>query len=225
MTKSMWKPGYVWYPLMMALSDRPYGPNNGGAAVVNQVPINQQSTTTVLANGPLPVLQSLVGTAETQIMTYAGSAIPLSIASPPDTQIEQTPFDVWISGYAKTTASGSLTFKVYEGNSATIGSNSLLGSSGAITQNTATAAWWAHLVLIFDSVSGVLAGKIDFYVNKGIVASVTLSNFPTGFLNSGNPQANPPTVANLPTFTLTVASSGAGAGTPTSINVQKFSCG
>lgn len=209
----------------MALSDRPYGPNSGAASVANQIPLNQQATQTQTQAGLLPVLLTLVAATETIVPSAPNAAQPLSVQIPPDTQIEQTVFDGWASGYVKTTASGSITLKVYEGSNETIASNTLLGSSGAITQNSATAAYWAHLQLIIDSVSGALVGKIDFYINKTIVAAVTLSNFPTGFLNQGNPSANPPTVANLPSFTLTFASSGATAGTPTTVNVQKFSFG
>ena len=122
-------------------------------------------------------------------------------------------------------ASGNVTIKLYEGSSETIGSNTLLGSSGAIAQASLTESFWVHARLIFDSVSGILAGDIEFYVNKTKVASVTLSNFPTGFLNQGNPSANPPTVAVLPTFTLTFTSSGAAGGTLTTVNIQKFSVG
>lgn len=209
----------------MAISDRPYGPNTNAASVANQIPLNQQATQTQAAAGVLPVLFELAGTAETQAPSAPNVAVPLTIQIPPDTQIEQTVFDLFASGYIETTASGNMTIKLYEGGSATIGSNSLLGSSGAIAQASKTAAWWAHAQLIFDSVSGVLAGKIDFYVNESIVAAVTLSNFPTGFLNQGNPSANPPTVANLPEFTLTFTSSGAAPTTLTTVNVQKFSVG
>jgi hypothetical protein len=191
--------------------------------VANQVPLNQQATQTQTLSGVLPALLSLIATAETLIPSQPNNAVPLSIQVPPDTQIEQTVFDLWASGYAKTTASGTLTFKLYEG--AAIAGGNLLGSSGAITQNSATASWWIHCRLIFDSVSGVLAGDIEFYVNKTKVASVTLSNFVGGFLNAGNPSANPPTNAVLPEFVISVASSGAGSGTPTTINVEKFSCG
>ena len=209
----------------MSLSDRPYGPTSGAASVANQIPLNKQATQTQTLAGVLPVLFELAGTAEMQVPSAPNAAVPLTIQIPPDTQIEQTVFDLFASGYIETTASGNITIKLYEGSSATIGSNTLLGSSGAIAQASATAAWFAHAQLIFDSVSGTLAGKVDFYVNKTIVASVTLSNFPTGFLNQANPSANPPTVANLPSFTLTFTSSGATAGTLTTVNVQKFSVG
>lgn len=209
----------------MALSDRPYGPNSGAASVANQIPLNQQATQTQTLAGVLPVQFTLGASTQTIAPSAPNAAVPLAIQIPPDTQLEQTVFDLWASGYIQTRASGTVTIDVYEGSSETIASNTLLGSSGAITQNTTTAAWWAHAQLIFDSVSGVLAGKIDFYVNKIIVAAVTLSNFPTGFLNQGNPSANPPTVANLPSFTLTFASSGATGSALTTVNIQKFSVG
>ena len=209
----------------MALSDRPYGPNSGAALVANEIPLNQQATQTQTASGVLPVLLTLTATTQTIIPSNPNALAPLSVQIKPDTQLEQTVFDLFASGYVKTTASGTITLDLYEGNSDTIANNTLLSSSGAVTQNSATAAWYAHAQLIFDSVSGTLAGKCEWYVNKTVVAAVTLSNFPTGFLNVGNPSANPPTVANLPNFTLTVASSGAGAGTATTVNVQKFSVG
>lgn len=209
----------------MALSDRPYSANSQAASVANQIPLNQQATQTQTLSGPIPVQFTLGAATETLVPSAPNAAEPLQITIPPDTQIEQTVFDLYASGYIKTTATGTITIKLYEGTSATIGSDTLLGSSGAINQNSATASWFAHAVLIFDSVSGVLAGKIEFYVNKTIVAAVTLSNFPSGFLNQGNPSANPPTVANLPTFLLSFASSGATGTTLTTVNVQKFSVG
>jgi hypothetical protein len=209
----------------MALSDRPYGPTSGAASVANQIPLNQQATQTQTLAGVLPVQFTLAAATETIAPSAPNAAVPLSIQIPPDTQIEQTPFDLWASGVIETTASGNIIIKVYEGSSETIGSNTLLGTSGAIAQATATASWYAHATLIFNSVNGVLSGKIEFYVNKAIVAAVTLSNFPSGFLNQGNPSANPPTVSNLPSFTLTFTSSGATAGTLTTVNVQKYSAG
>lgn len=209
----------------MALSDRPYSANNGAASVANQIPLNQQATQTQTLAGVLPVQFTLSASTQTIVPSAPNAAVPLTVQLGPDTQIEQTVFDLFASGYVQTRASGTITIDVYEGSSDTIASNTLIGTSGAITQNTATAAWWAHAQLIFDSVSGILAGAIDFYVNKTVVAKATLSNFPSGFLNQGNPSANPPTVANLPSFTLTFASSGATGGALTTVNVQKFSAG
>jgi len=204
---------------MGTLYDRPNGPVSGGASVANQTAINVAAA---LA-GPLPALQSLISTAETLILSPENLAVALSIAMPLNTQTEQTPFTLSASGYIKTTASGTITIDLYEG--LVIASGNLLKSSGAVTQNSATAAWWLIADLIYDSVSGVLAGTVGFYINKTLVATATLANFVGGFLNQGNPSANPPTVAVLPTFCLSVTSSGAASGTPTTVNVQKFSCG
>lgn len=203
----------------MPLLDRPYGPTSGGASVANATPINVPAA---LA-GPLPALQSIVSNVETLILNPENLAVALSCQIKPDTAIEQALFDVVMSGYIKTTANGTITLSLYEG--ATIVAGNLLKASTATTQNSATASFAIHAQLIFDSVSGVLAGKVEFYINKTIIAATTLSNFVGGFLNQGNPSANPPTVANLPLFCATITSSGATAGTATAINVQKFSCG
>jgi hypothetical protein len=210
----------------MPLSDRPWGPVTGGASVATAVPINTQATPT----GPLPATATLTSNAETLILAAFGAALPLTCQVHPDTAIEQGVFDLWGSGIITTGTTTNLTLKVYEGSA--IASGNLLGSSGAIAQNgttsaRVTAAWWAHARLIYDSVSGTLAGDIEFYVNKTKVASVTLSNFVTGFVNAGNPAGNPATASVTPEFCLSVTSSGATTATnaETFVNVQKFSCG
>lgn len=197
----------------MALSDRPFGPISGAASVPNQTPLNVQAA----QSGPLPQSQNIVGATETQIMSAENALIPLSVALPPATMNELTPLDLFVSGNLKqTAATGTVTIKLYSGVSTTIASNQLLGSSGAITLAIGTAAWWAHIQFIYDSTSGILSGKIDFYVNKIVVAAVTLSTFPTGVNNDNSPVAQ---------FSLTLASSAATALLPTTINVQKFTVG
>lgn len=199
----------------MALSDRPFGPTSRGAGIP-PIGLNQPATAAGQQSSTLPVLATLTATAETQILSGPVPTQPLSIAIPPATALEQTKFDLYASGYIETTANGTVTIKLYEGVSTTIGSNLLLGSSGAVTQNTATAPWWLHAELIYDSVSGLLCGTVEFYINKTLVARVTLSNFPTGVNNDNDPVVE---------FSLTATSSGAGANTPTTVNVQKFTCG
>lgn len=204
---------------MSTLWDLPNSPVNAAASVANQTGMNAQAA----LPGPLPVKQSLTSTAETLIASALNAAVALTTALGPDTAIEQTIFNFVASGIITTTASGTLTINLYEG--AAIASGNLLKSSGAVTQNSATAAFYIKAELIFDSVTGTLAGSVKFYINKTIVAEATLANFVTGFLNQGNPSANPPTLANLPLFSISVTSSGAAGGTPTTVNVQKFSCG
>lgn len=208
------------------LADRQWGPVSGSANVANQIPMNTEAQPT----GPLPATLNLTSSTETLVPSVNVATIPLSVAMHPDTNLEQTFVDLFASGIVTTGTTTNLTFKLYEG--LTITSGNLMGSSGAIAQNGTTSArvtslWEIHARLGIDSVSGTLVGKIEFYLNKTIVASVTLSNFLTGFLNVGNPSANPATVSNLPQFVITVTSSGATAtaNAGTFVNVQKFSVG
>ena len=199
----------------MALSDRPYGPVSRGAGIP-PIALNAQATSSGQQNSTLPVLTSLITTAETQILSGPIPQQPLSCAIPPSTAIEQTEFDVWASGYIKTEASGTVAIKLYAGTSTTISSNVELGTSGTVTQNTSTAPFWIHARCIYDSVSGLLCGTVEAYVNKTKVAEVTFLNFPTGLNNGNSPVA---------AFSLTATSSGATSGTPTTVNIQKFTCG
>lgn len=198
---------------MLALNR--FGPVSRGA-VVPPVALNTQATSAGQQNSILPLLQSIVATAETQILSGPVPQIPLSCALHPATQSEQVKFNFDASGYITTTASGNITLTLYSGVSTTIGSNTLLKASTATAQASASAPWWIHGDLIYDSVSGLLCGTVGFYINKVLIASATLTNFPTGISNLSDPVAQ---------FSMTITSSGAGAGTPTTINVANFSCG
>lgn len=197
---------------MGTLFDRPNGPATGAVTVANQIPINQQAAQAAI----LPALLTLIATTETVVPNSNNTTVPLIITLPPDTANEQAILVLAASGYVKTTANNNLTIKLYSGTSLTVGSNTLLGSSGTIAQNTATKGWWMLAYLQYDSVSGELNGTIKFYVNRAIVAEVTLSNFVTGLNNTSNPVAS---------FLLSITSSGATSITPTTFNVQKFSVG
>jgi len=212
----------------MPLTDRPFGPYTPAANSATQSALNVSAVPQSGPSGPLPVTQSITSSSEALIETAYNSSVALTCQVEPDTNIEQSVFDFWTSGIVKTTSTTNLTLKVYEG--AAISSGNLLGSSGTVAQNgttgsPVTAAFYSHVQAIFDSVSGVLAGTIEFYINKTNVAKVTFSNFVGGFNNTGNPSATPPTAAVLPEFCMSVTSSGATTGAPTTVNVQKFSCG
>jgi hypothetical protein len=211
---------------MGLLSNRPNGP----VIPANSVPPNAINVQATLVPGPLPATLTLVSSTETLVKNPNNPTIPLSIALVPDTNLEQGVFDLWASGTITTGTTTNLTINLYEGT--TITSGNLLGTTSTVAQNgtsgaRVTAAFWVHLVGMIDSVSGTLVGTAGFYINKTLVATATLSNFVTGFLNQDNPSANPPTVAVLPTFSLSFTSSGAtaSAGASTVVNVQQFSCG
>lgn len=198
-----------------------FGPVSRGA-VVPPVALNTQATSTGQQNSILPILQAILSTAETQILSGPVPQIPLSCAIHPATQTEQVKFNFDASGYITTTSTTNITLGLYAGVSTTIGSNTLLKASTATAQNgttgsgAVTAPWWIHADLIYDSVSGLLCGVVGFYINKVLIATATLTNFPTGISNLNDPVVQ---------FSMTITSSAGASGTPTTINVANFSCG
>lgn len=193
----------------MSLAQRPYapGPNLPGVQSVIAQSVQGEGP------GPLPALQNLATTAETLIVNPAQTSLALSCAIPPNTNLEQIPFDFNWSGYITTNSTTNLTLKVYSGTST---SGTLLGSSGTVAQNSASAPFWVQAKMIFDSVSGKLCGVIKFVVNNTIVAEVHLSNVVTGISNSNDPVVQ---------FCVSLTSSGADGTHLTTINTQNLSCG
>jgi hypothetical protein len=203
---------------MLALNR--FGPVSRGA-VVPPVSLNAQANASGQQNSILPILQAILSTAETQILSGPVPQIPLSCALHPATQTEQVKFNFDASGYITTTSTTNITLGLYAGVSTTIGSNTLLKASTATAQNgttgtPVTAPWWIHADLIYDSVSGLLCGVVGFYINKVLIAAATLTNFPTGISNLNDP---------VEAFSMTITSSAGASGTPTTINVANFSCG
>jgi hypothetical protein len=197
----------------MALSDRPNGPVSGAASSTTATGLNVQAA----QQGPLPALQAIVSTSETKILSPENSAVVLSVALPPFTGDEQTVLDLFISGYVKTTASGTIALGLYADSSTTVTSANLLHkTASATTQNSTTAPFYVQAKLIYDSVSGKMTGSCGGMINGVLDPTITFTNNPTGISNTANPVA---------TFSFTITSSGAASGTPTTINVQKFSVG
>jgi hypothetical protein len=196
----------------MALSQRPFGPGPNLPNVQSVIAQSVQGE----GPGPLPASQSLSTTAETLIVNPAQTSLALSCAVPPNTNLEQIPFEFNWSGEITTKATGNLTLKVYSGTA--IVSGNLLGSSGAIAGVTSggSSPFWAAAKLIYDSVSGKLDGKIEFFVNHVLVAAVAVSNTITGVSNTNDPVAQ---------FCVTLTSSGADGTHLTTINTQNLSCG
>lgn len=175
---------------------RPYGPSKGNPTGLNVIADNVQGATPA----PLPASQAYNTTAEVVLLNPAQPTLPLTVSIPSGAGYEQIPFDFNCSGILVTGASMTVTPKLYVGSSATVGSDTLLKSFGAITQNSLTRSFWIHAKLIYDSVSGLLNGTVDAYFNEAIVASTTLTNFPTGITDAGDP-----VVSFLVSFTFSVA--------------------
>lgn len=198
----------------MSLWDRPNGPTTGAANSAAQAALNVQG----LGASILPVLATFVATAEAKILNPQNAAAALSVPLPPDSTLEQTVFDVMVSGYIKTGASGTIALALYADAGATVTAGNLLHkTASAVTQNSATAPFFFHAQLIYDSVSGKLQGKAGGMINNVIDPEIAISNVPTGISNTANPVLN---------FSLSITSSGAGAGAAaTVINIQKFNAG
>jgi hypothetical protein len=165
----------------------------------------------------LPATQSVTVATEVIILNPSNPATALNTPLGPFTALEQTIFDLVASGFITTRAAGTIALGLYAGASATVVAGNLLHKTAApVTQNTTTAPWWIHAMLIYDSVSGKLQGKCGGTINNVIDPEIANTNVPTGISNAANPVA---------TFSLSITSSGAAPGTPTTINVQKFNAG
>ena len=197
----------------MPLWDRPNGPTSGAASVATATGLNVQANQA----GPLPATQSIISATEVKILSPENSAIALTVQLPPDTANEQAVLDLMISGYVKTTAAGTIAIGLYADALTTITAGNLLHkTAAAVTQNSATAPFFFHAQLIYDSVSGKLQGKAGGMVNNVIDPEIAVSNVLTGLSNTANPVAN---------FSISVTSSGALTTAVTTVNVQKFSVG
>lgn len=197
----------------MALSDRPNGPVSGAASSTTATALNVQAAQA----GPLPATQAIVSATEVKILSPENSAVVLSVALPPNTGDEQTVLELFVSGYIKTTASGTIALGLYADALTTVTSGNLLHkTASATTQNSTTAPFFFHARFTYDSVSGKMQGQAGGMINNVIDPEIAFTNVPTGISNTANPVAN---------FSLSATSSGALTTAVTTINVQKFSVG
>jgi len=192
---------------------RLYGPS-GAPGAAGLLGLNVAGATA----GVLPAKQIVSSGTETVILNpalnSATQALVLSI--PPNAQLEQQPFKVVACGYLSTGASSTVTIKLYSGTSTTVGSDTLLGSSGAISAFSGKCPWYLVANLIFDSVSGKMQGSIRFMVNNSLVAETAISNVVTGITNFPTTPGGAPVV----NFVLSVTFGTANAAN--TINVDDF---
>jgi hypothetical protein len=191
-------------------SNRLFGPS-GIPGAAGQLAQNVQGS---VAPAPLPAKQTVTVNTETVINNPALSAQPLLVSIPASALLEQNIFEIHASGYIKCNASSTLTLKLYSGSSATVGSDTLLKSSGAVSAFQATVPFYIIAQLVYDSVSGKLGGTVKFMVNNTLVAEAALANVPTGITSS------PTLGAAVISFLLSVTFGTADAGNL--INIQEF---
>lgn len=159
----------------------------------------------------LPVTQSITSTSDAMIETPGLTNVPLAVSIPPNSPLEGKPFELNWSGVIENAQSSTFTFKLWGATAAlsnTPASNTALGSSGAISAFTGKTNWYAAAKLIFDSISGKLTGKVEFFCNNTLVAAVAVSNVITGINNipSTTPPATTPAGVPILNFGLSVAS-------------------
>jgi hypothetical protein len=198
----------------MPATTRLYTAGVAGAPQTRRVAINTQGSTQQ-GNASLPANQSFATTGETQFTDPAlANAYPLTLAIPPGGPCEQEEFDVVFSGYITTTQSSTIVFKLYQGNSATIGSNQLLASSTSATVATTTVPFALKAVLVYDSKSGKLTGRFSGVVGGTATALAVLSGSPPFALSINN--------TNNPVLTFTLTATFGTAATPNVVNLKDF---
>lgn len=145
----------------------------------------------VTNNAPLPAsLITGTSTAEAMVNNPATAGKPLLVQIPSKSPLGGKTFRLEFSGHITTGGTTNVTLKLYSGTSETPGSNTLLGSSSTIAQNSASAPFRAYADLIFDQTSGKLTGTVSFLVNNTLVATVAVSNVVTGVSNLVSPVAS-----------------------------------
>lgn len=193
-------------------SNRLFGPS-GAPGTAGLLALN----TAGAAAAVLPALQVVTATTETVILNPAlsSSTQALVLNIPPGSLLEQRPFDVVASGYVSTGTSSTVTIKLYSGTSTTVGSDKLLGTTGAITAFSGMCPWYQKATLVYDSVSGKLGGTVKAVVNNVLVAEVAISNVITGINNAG-------ASAQLPVMSFVLSITFGTANAANTINVQDF---
>lgn len=186
-------------------SNRLFGPS-GAPSSAGSLAAN----TSGAAAAVLPALQNVTVNTETVILNPANIAAPLLLQIPPNTQLEQRPFEVIASGYLITAASYTVTINVRNGTSTTAASNAAMTGSGGVASVNGKFPWYLRLRLIYDSVSGKLIGTVSGNVAGNIISEANITT-QTGISNTGNPVIS---------LVLTVTFGTANAGN--SINVQEF---
>lgn len=174
----------------MALSQRPYGAAPGNPSGLNPLALNTQGS--VPGQGSA-VPASVVGnvTTEQVVPNAAVPSIALIAALSNETNLEQVPIKISASGIAAVSVdTTTLTIKLYEGTSLTVGSDTLLKTSGAITPTATKFNWWIEGTGQFDSVSGLFQGTVKFVIDNQLVAEAVFTNVPTGISNANNPVLN-----------------------------------
>lgn len=144
----------------------------------------------------LPVLNPAIINPLTAPTNPGLATTPLFLIIPSGNGIELERFSAAFAGVLTTTATSTTTLKVYfvpsailiAGTAATLANDVLLGTSGAVNQNTARTPLSILLTnCVFDSVSGKLIGSIQFVINGVLGAAAAFSTIVTSVNNANDP--------------------------------------
>lgn len=177
----------------MSLNQRPYGPGNQAPSGLSAQNLNVQAQ----QSSVFPATVSGSGTTETVVLNPSLAAAapagpqPLIASIENNTNLDQIPFEICASGTCVVSAtSTTLTIKLYSGTSATVGSDTLLKTSGAITPTAVKFPWWMQGKAQFDSASGLMHGTCKFVIDNQIVAETAWAATISAILNSNSPVCN-----------------------------------
>ena len=201
-----WAKGIVlaslWVPKYSALT--------GAAQSAYQTGLNVQAQGNVV----LPTTFAVSSATETVIPNPQNTSAALIAPLPPNQpQNANTPLDFIVSGEIQTTASGTVELKLYSGTSTTVGNDTKIADSGAVTQNTLTVPFEFHVHLVLGATSGKIGGWFEGFINNTLITRTALNSVLSGLSNAANPVINV-----LPSIT----SSGATSGTPTTITLTQY---
>lgn len=154
--------------------------NNNVVAIplVKPRELNQGSTSTTetafTSDGTIPVIlplpTALIGTHQT---TWAAN-------NNPGGQQMSIRFKVLACGRVTTGGAINVTVKLYAGVSATLGSDTAIATTGAVSVSTVSRNWQIEATLIWDSTSKRIDGWYAASLNGTVVANTVITNAVTG---------------------------------------------
>ncbi len=172
----------------MALSQRPYGPSNGQPSGLNSISANTIEVNT----SPFP--STVVGSVTAEQVVPNAALTPstaLIAAIPSKSGLEQIPFKIQASGRCTVSAiTTTMRINLYSGVSLTVGSNTLLRSSGVIAPTDTSFPWFLDGNGIYDSTSGKFHGTVKFVIDNQIVSEAVFTNAVSSVNDSNNPVIN-----------------------------------
>lgn len=141
---------------------------------------------------PTQTTEQIVPSAVQANVAVAGGTqlqnVALVCTVPANSILDGQEFDISISGNITTGGTTNVTGKLYSGSSLTPGSNTALGTSGAIAQNSAGAPFLLKARnCVYDSISGKLTGIFEATINNTLATAAAFTNVIASLSATGDP--------------------------------------